>query len=93
MRIMVNTFFLREINFHAYAVQFACSRCHLTGIIFTSNGNMRDDDDATGNSYATAAAAIRVFGFILVPFHYHDEFNYYQHAEETEEKMSCTIAT
>jgi len=69
--------FLREINFHAYAVQFACSRCHLTGIIFTSNGNMRDDDDATGNSYATAAAAIRVFGFILVPFHYHDEFNYY----------------
>jgi len=47
------------------------------GIFFPSNGNMRNDDDATGNSYATAAAARRVFGFILVPFHYHDEFNYY----------------
>ena len=30
------------------------------------------------------------FGFILVPFHYHDEFNYYQHAEETEEKK-CRV--
>jgi len=67
-------FYVKSIFMH---VQFACSRCHLTGIIFTSNGNMRDDDDATGNSYATATAAIRVFGFILVPFHYHDEFNYY----------------